>query len=118
MVIENEDLSKDDFIKLERSLNKLTAKVAEQVQYLEKHAGAVESLTRAIQHLETTLKKELSLESGQPSLQLKEAVNTFVDFTINPRFYQDRDLLKINAIPNKARKEFASETRNRRYTRS
>ena len=112
MVKEITDLSKNDFAKLERSLNKLTAKLAEQVTYLEKHAGAVESLTQAIQHLDTTIKKEISLESRQPSMQLKEAITAFVEYAINPKFYQDLGLLKLNAAPDKMHGELVPRTKH------
>ena len=105
MTVDDTGLSKSDFAKLERTLNRLTAKLAEQAQYLEKHTGALENLTQAIKHLDTTIKKEICLESSQPSLQLKEAINTFVEYTINPRYYKDPGLLKLKAAVNQLREE-------------
>jgi hypothetical protein len=67
--------------------------------YLAKHAVAMENLTDAIKQLDTLIKKVISLESLQPSCQLKEALASFVDYHINPLYYQDMNWLPVAAVP-------------------
>ncbi len=97
MVKGNNETTKNDITKLERSLRKLNSALAEHLNCLEKHATAMENLTQAMKQLDSTFEKDSKLESHQPSLQLKEAVSSFVDFHINPRYYHDKDLLQIKA---------------------
>jgi hypothetical protein len=92
----NETTNNDD-IRLERSIRKLNAALAQHLSYLNKHATAMENLTQAMKQLEATFKRVIKLDSQIPSQQLKEAVSAFVDFHINPRYYHEKDMLQIKA---------------------
>lgn len=81
--------------KLGHSLNELTAALVEHSRYLEKHIQAMENLTQTLKLLDATIKKEISLESNQPSIELKEAITSFLEFAINPKFYKDTGYLKL-----------------------
>ena len=81
--------------KLERLLNELTIALIEHSKYLDKHINAVETLTQTMKQLDSTIRKDLKLGTSQPSLELKEAINSFLEYNINPKFYQDSNFLKL-----------------------
>lgn len=84
-------------MKTEFALMALTAALDEHTSYLKKHISTMESLTKAIKQLETVIKKDINRESQKPSLQLKEAVKSFVDYNINPNFYHENSYLKLKS---------------------
>ena len=92
----------------EISLVELTAALIEHAKHLERHISAMENLTKALKLLEGTIKKEMSLESSQPSIELKEAITSFLEQNVNPKFYQDSGYLRLAApepkIPETSRK--------------
>jgi PAS domain S-box-containing protein len=85
----------NDTAELQLCLKELTSALEKQIDYLDKHTAAMEKLNRSIKQLEATIKKEIKLESQQPSAQLKEALTGFVDYNINSRYYQDMDIPKL-----------------------
>jgi chromosome segregation ATPase len=84
---------------IEKNLSELTAVVNDHNRHLDKHNSAVDKLGQQIRHLETLLKKEAVRESLQPSLQLREAVRSFVEYQINPHFYQNASIARIKSGP-------------------
>jgi hypothetical protein len=89
-----EQMPRNSSAKAEFAMMALTAALDEHSAYLKKHLEALESLTKAIKQLETVINKEIK-ESSKPSLQLKEAIKSFVDYNINPHFYRDSGYLKL-----------------------
>lgn len=92
---DNGELSKNDFIKLQGFVKELTAALTEQVSYFDKHIIAIEKLTDNMKQLDATIKKEIEVKSQQPPMRLKEALIAFMDYNINPRFYQETYHLKL-----------------------
>jgi hypothetical protein len=88
------DSSKD----LEISLVELTTALIEHAKHLERHIHAMENLTKALKLLDSTIKKEVTLESSQPSIELKEAITAFLEHNVNPKYYQDTGFLRL-AVP-------------------
>jgi uncharacterized coiled-coil protein SlyX len=88
---------------LEISLVELTAALIEHAKHLERHINTMESLTRALKQLDASIKREVNLESSQPSIELREAITSFLDHNINPKFYQDSGYLKLAAPDAKPR---------------
>lgn len=82
---------------LEISLVELTTALIEHAKHLERHISTMENLTRALKQLDATIKKEVSLESSQPSVELKEAITSFLEHNINPKYYHDSGYLKLAA---------------------
>lgn len=80
---------------LERSLNELITALNEHAKYLDGHINAMENLTRAIKQLDATVKKEVSLGSSRPSIELKEAITSFLEYNVNPKYYQETGYLKL-----------------------
>jgi hypothetical protein len=89
-----EQIPKNLSTKAEFAMMALTAALDEHSEYLKKHLEALGSLTKAIKQLENVINKEIK-ESAKPSLQLKDAVKSFVDYNINPHFYRDSGYLKL-----------------------
>jgi hypothetical protein len=71
-------------------LARLEETLAQYNHYLKKQNAAMESLTQAIKQLDTTVKTIGSLNQGEIS-RLEESLITFVEYYINPRFYQQTD---------------------------
>jgi hypothetical protein len=71
------------------TLSSLNATLAQHMQYLKKQNAALESLTRAVQQLETTIKKVNRMDGVEIPLELRESLNTFVEYHINPKYYQN-----------------------------
>ena len=94
---ETTDISPTASSDLEVSLVELTAALIEHAKHLERHINAMETLTRALKQLDASIKKEVNLESSQPSIELKEAITSFLEHNINPKFYQDSGYLKLAA---------------------
>ena len=82
--------------KLEGLIRHLNETLAEHTELLKKHAAAMEKLFQEAKYLETAIKTGSGRESRKPSLQLKQAVDAFVDYAINQHFYKDSPYLKLN----------------------
>lgn len=87
----NKDLAKINPAVRPILLTGLNTTLAQYMQLLQKQNAALESLTRAIRHLETTINKMSRMDSAEIPLQLGESLNTFVEYHINPKFYQNTD---------------------------
>jgi hypothetical protein len=85
MVEQNKDLITNEIIEIKRSIRELTY--------------TIEELTQAVKQLDVTIKKELKQKSQQPSVQLKETVTTFLEYHINPAYYQGKSYLQLKAAP-------------------
>ena len=68
---------------------------------LTKHTVAVENLTDAIKKFEVFAKKSIGFESQQPPSILKEAITSFMESYINPRYYRETDFLQLAAFPSR-----------------
>ena len=79
---------------LARMLSETQSALAQHSQSLEKQSASMENLSQAIRMLDSTLKKLVKTE--EVSLQLRQAINTFVEQQINPFYYQ----LDMYALPN------------------
>lgn len=99
---------------IERLLNDLASIVGEHAKVLERHIDAMEALTQAIKHLETTIEKEISLASKQPSMELKEAITSFLEDNVNLKYYRDSDFLKLPAGSDTKHSEIARKTRHQK----
>ncbi len=97
------DISAKPPADLEISLVELATALIEHAKHLERHINAMESLTRALKQLDASIKREMNLESSQPSIELREAITSFLDHNINPKFYQDSGYLRLTAPEAKAR---------------
>jgi hypothetical protein len=82
-------------LNLEVSVAELTTVLIEHAKHIERHIIVMESLTRALKQLDATVKKEVSLESSQPSVELREAITSFLEHTVNPKYYQDTGYLRL-----------------------
>jgi hypothetical protein len=91
-----EYLKMPNYADLLESLNELTTALVQHTQFLELHNATMESLTRALKELDTTINQETKPETKQPSQQLKQALNSFVETYINPRFYHPHKLLNAD----------------------
>jgi uncharacterized coiled-coil protein SlyX len=82
---------------LEQQLSELTTALTEQKDYLERHTTSMLKLTQAIKQLELTIRKGGALDS-QTTLSLIDLIRVFVEYEINPRFYEDlhRTMLKAS----------------------
>ncbi len=109
----SEELTKNDFVKLERSLRKLFVALAEHSNFIAKHTTAVENLTQAVTQLNMTIKKDSKLEPRRISLHLTETITSFMEYNINPMFYNDKNILKLNAATPKRQTESLNENRPR-----
>jgi hypothetical protein len=54
---------------------------------LAKHGAMMENLTLAVKQLEAALKKASGQDTAKPSLKLKQALAAFVEYHINPQYY-------------------------------
>jgi hypothetical protein len=97
--LEVDQLTAADLTRLEGMVKELTASVAAQQKFVEKHTAAMEKLTLAMKQLDQTLKKEINLESRQSNLQLSELINLFLEYDINPQFYHEHKALKAAPPP-------------------
>jgi hypothetical protein len=96
MVKESVDYKNNRITKLDRLLDDLIVALTEQKEYIERHTTAMEKLAQAIKQLESTIKREIGLESQKSSLLIEDLVKIFVEYEINPRYYQQlhRTMLK------------------------
>lgn len=99
------ELSDKDFSKILTSIKELAAALEGQLRYYDKYFREMEKLTHNIQQLDTTIKKEQEARSDPSSLRLKEALTAFMDFNINPRYYQEEDYLKVSNVSKLTRSE-------------
>jgi hypothetical protein len=83
---DNLDLTKVNSADLPRLLAEMNANMARHNQYLEKNYATMESLSQAIKQLDADIKRLTKTE--EVSLQLKQALTTFVEQHINPLYYQ------------------------------
>lgn len=60
--------------------------LARHTKFLEKHYASMETLGKSIKQLNDTIQKLTKTETA--SLQLSQALNTFVEQQINPLYYQ------------------------------
>ena len=97
MAKEPGDYKNNRLTKLDRLLNDLTVALTEQKEYLDRHTAAMVKLAQAIKQLESTIKRESSLES-QKTLSLIDLIKVFVEYEINPRYYEahHRAMLKAS----------------------
>jgi hypothetical protein len=98
-LIKNPDSLQTQSEDLTSALNVFAAVLSEHVKFIEKHIIAMENLTSAVNKLDNTIKKEASLAAKQPSIELKEAINSFLEYQINPQFYHDPGYLKLPVAP-------------------
>ena len=108
------DISQIPSMNLEVSLAELTTALIEHAKHLERHIIAMENLTRALKQLDATVKKEVSLESSQPSIELKEAITSFLEHSVNPKFYQDTGYLKLAAAPEARTQETGKKSKRQK----
>ena len=101
----NEFSSKFDEAELVDSLNELTAALNKHSGSIEKNTSAMGKLALSVDRLNSSLRKEIRLETLRPSLQLKQVVTEFVESYINPQFYQNQSYAtlkgqsKIKGLP-------------------
>jgi hypothetical protein len=101
-------------LNLERLLNDLAIVLGEHAKALERHVDAMENLTQAVKQLETTIKKEISLASKQPSMELKEAITSFLEDNVNLKYYRDSDYLKLPAGTDTKHPEIVKKTKHQK----
>ena len=89
-----------DAADLERLVNNLIAALNQHTQYLENHKAIMENLCQAVNRLNNTINKQQKLAATPPSTQLSEAINTFVEYYINPQFYRTSNQLKLPKASN------------------
>ncbi len=82
---------------ISQTLILLTDELAKQSSHLVAQNASMEELTEAIRQLEATIKKDDNSACAQPSLELKETMEAFVENTINQRYYRGMRLLKLNS---------------------
>jgi hypothetical protein len=96
----NPDSIQGEIADLERSINHLISALNENPQYIETHQAALESLAQAAKHLSNTVNKPRKLGIKPPSQQLIQTINVFVEYYINPQFYQTANQLKLPKAAN------------------
>jgi hypothetical protein len=95
----NKISSKFDYAELVDSLNELTAALAKHSGYLKQHNATMENLALAVDRLDSTLRKEIRLETSRQSLQLKQVITEFVESYIKPQFYQTPSYALLTGTP-------------------
>jgi hypothetical protein len=103
---------KTNLVKLEHSMAEFTGALIEHSEYLEKHIQAMECLTQTLKQLDATIKKEISLENNQPSIELREAITSFLEYTINPKYYKDTGYLKLPVASERRHPEATKKNRH------
>jgi hypothetical protein len=93
--------------KIEQNLSELIAAVHDHERQLEKHIGAMDKLAQDVHRLETLMQREAVRDSCRLSMQLREAVKSFVEYQINPYFYQNTNTVRIKAGPKVVRSALA-----------
>jgi hypothetical protein len=97
METDNIDL-KTNCTELSVLLTSLDSSLVNHTLCLEKCNTAIESLTRAIRQLDTTIKKISDADNPKISLQLRESLTTFAECYINPQYYHKSDYkMLVNA---------------------
>jgi uncharacterized protein YoxC len=89
-----------DAAELERLVNNLVEALNQHTQYLETHKTIMENLAQAVNRLNNTITKQQKLATTPPSDQVSQAINTFVEYYINPQFYQTSNQLKLPKASN------------------
>ena len=85
--------------KLDQLLNDLIVALTEQKEYLERHTAAMEKLAQVIKQLDATIKKESSIESHKSLSLIDDLIKLFVEYEINPRYYQEHYRARLKEAP-------------------
>jgi len=104
MIKFNKDFTERRFPDLEYMLSELTTALSEQTKHAAQQTAAMDNLTQAIYQLDATI-KDSSLKPKQPSEQLKDAISSFMESSINRQYYQKFNYFRLksasSAIPGK-----------------
>lgn len=112
MVRDPKRFSEDRLPQLEQLLGELTNALNDQKGHLERHTAAMEKLAGALRQLDSTLKREVPLESHQSLLRLDELIRMFVEYEINPRYYQSLGTSTLKSLTDARHTELTTQKQN------